>query len=289
MDYLLNLLTLICLYTILTAALDLLIGYSGLMSFGAAAFVGIGGYAAALTATELGFGFLPALGAALLASGAAAILLAVPVLRLSGDYFVLATFGFSMVSSSIFENWVGLTNGVYGIYGIPRIELFGLHARSGPAFFAVAAVAMVLVLLCKQRLVTAPFGLVLKAIRDDETVAAMAGKNVLRAKVTVFVISSGLSAIAGALLAYQLHFIDPSLFALPLTIFLWAALFVGGCASPVGNLVGPAILVLFPEALRFIGLSGSNVANVQQALYGLLLITLALFRPQGLVGSYRLR
>jgi branched-chain amino acid transport system permease protein len=108
-------------------------------------------------------------------------------------------------------------------------------------------------------------------------------------RIVTFVIGSAIAAVAGTLLAFYLRFLDPTTFAFPFSIFIWAALFVGGSLSTLGTIVGPAILVLFPEALRFVGLSGPHVANVQQALYGMLLVALMMFRPQGFFGRQSLR
>jgi branched-chain amino acid transport system permease protein len=115
------------------------------------------------------------------------------------------------------------------------------------------------------------------------------GKNVTAVRIVTFVIASAVAGIGGLMTAYNLHFIDPSLFRLDLTIFLWAALFVGGCASVLGNILGPVILFSIPEMLRFTGLEGSLVAHLRDILYGALLILLMIFRPQGLAGTYRFR
>ena len=289
MDYVLGLLVLICIYAIITASLDLLVGYTLLLSFAPAAFVGIGAYAAALTATKLGFGFAPALLFAMAFTAAVAILLAIPLLRMRGEYFLLATFGLSMVASSILDNWVDLTNGPFGVRGIPRPALFGFVFDNTAKMLALSAGILALCLYLKWRLVRAPFGIALRAVREDETVAEAIGKDVWRIRLVVFAISAAFTAIGGTLLAYYLRFIDPTLFYFHVTITIWAALFIGGCGSILGNILGPAILVLFPEALRFIGLSGGSTAHLQQALYGALLVALAIFRPQGLAGSYRFR
>jgi branched-chain amino acid transport system permease protein len=213
----------------------------------------------------------------------------VPTLRLSGDYFVLGSIGLSMVVSSILANWVDVTNGPYGIYGIPVLSLFGFRAASPGAFLAVAVAATAVVLVIKHLLIAAPFGVTLQAIREDETVVSVLGKNVTRVRVLVFVIAAGGAAVSGMLTAYDLRFIDPTLFDLQSVFFLWAALFIGGCASWIGNILGPLLLLGFPEALRFIGLEGTLVAHVREVLYGVLLIGVTIFRPQGIAGRYRFR
>jgi branched-chain amino acid transport system permease protein len=289
MNYAANLLSQTCIFIIEVAALDLLVGYSGILTFGHAAFVGIGSYTTAIVLTGFGFGFFGALACTVVMSGMLAYLIGVPTLRLSGDYFVLGSLGFSIVASSVFQNWIDVTNGPFGIYGIPTLTLFGFKISSAPAFLAVTATITLLVLLLKHRLVSAPFGVTLRALREDELVVSVLGKNVTAARIVIFVIASAIAAIGGLLTAYNLHFIDPSLFRLDLTIFLWAALFVGGCASVLGNILGPVILFGIPEMLRFTGLEGSLVAHLRDILYGALLILLTIFRPQGIAGTYRFR
>jgi branched-chain amino acid transport system permease protein len=289
MSYIANLIASVGIFAILTMALDLLIGYAGLLSFGHAAFFGIGAYTAALLA---GVGVNPwiAVAAGGLLGALLSIAVAVPALRLRGDYFVLATFGVSMMVSSVFENWVDVTNGPYGIYGI-RGKFWGdLPPGFDLPIFALTVVGFVAALaFVKYRLVGRGFGNSLRAIRGDEVVSESLGKDISRFQVFVFAIAGAMAGIAGALLAYQLRFIEPSQFTFHLTIFVWATLFVGGCGTILGNILGPAILVLVPELLRFAGLSGGHGPHVQQALYGVLLVCIAMFRPQGLVGVFRLR
>jgi branched-chain amino acid transport system permease protein len=137
--------------------------------------------------------------------------------------------------------------------------------------------------------VTSPFGISLRAVRADELAAAVAGKNVTRFRVMAFMIAGAGAGIAGVLQAYDLRFIDPTLFKVQLTVFVWAALYVGGCASWVGNIVGPLLLFGLPEALRFVGLAGTTVAQIREILYGALLIGVTIYRPQGIAGTYRVR
>ncbi|HUZ75701.1 MAG TPA: branched-chain amino acid ABC transporter permease [Stellaceae bacterium] len=289
MDYFVNLLSQVCIYVIQVATLDLLVGYTGIFSFGHAAFIGIGAYTTALLLTKLHLGFGAVLLGSMLAPMALAFAVGLPTLRLSGDYFVLGTIGLTNVTASILTNWVAVTNGPFGIYGIPDISLFGWKVVTPGQFLAVTIVVTAVVLLVKHLLISAPFGLTLQAIREDETVTVMMGKNVARMRAIAFAIAGAGAGLSGLLTAYNLRFIDPTLFDLQLVIFAWAALFVGGCASIVGNILGPLILVGFPEALRFIGLQGGAVAHVREILYGGLLIVMTIFRPQGIAGNYRIR
>ena len=289
MNYIVNLLVTIGIYSILTMSLDLLVGYTGLLSLGHAAFFGIGAYVAGLAAAA-GVNPWQTIPAAALVSAMVSALVAVPALRLRGDYFVLGTFGISMIASSVFENWVDVTGGPYGVYNIPSLIPDSVTAPWDAVWLAVAtAVIVVLIAVLKHRLIGRGFGNNLLAIRDDEVVAESLGTNVVHKQIVVFSIAGGMAGVAGSLLAFQLNFIEPSLFTFRATIFFWALLFVGGCGTVLGNILSPAILTLFPELLRFSGMSGTSAPQLQQGLYGLLLIAIAMFRPQGLFGKFRLK
>ena len=289
MGYIVTLLTIITIYTILTAAMDLILGYAGLFSFAHAALCGIGSYAAAALMVKLGWGLVPAFGVALVATALIAWATAGITVRLEGHYFILGTFCVANVVESVMENWTDVTNGTSGLYGIPVTRLFGWTIASGVPFLLFCAALMAIALGIKQFLVSAPYGITLQAIREDEIVAWVLGNNVRRVRAVVFIIGASMTALGGVLLACYLRFLDPTSFSFSFTILIWAALFVGGSVGTLGTIVGPAVLVLFPEALRFIGLSGPHVANVQQALYGLLLVLLMMFRPQGFFGHHSVR
>lgn len=284
LDYIIYLVVLVALYCILSASLDLLVGFTGILTFGHAAFYGIGAYSAAILAKRLGQGFFVGLLAAIAVTAIVAFVVAIPALRLTSHYFVLATYGFSVIVSTVMTNWVGLTNGPSGISGIPEVDVAGVPLGGSFAFLGLTLAAAAIVLFAKWRLASSPAGIALRAVREDPTVAEVLGKDVVRTRVTIFVLAGACTAIAGTLLVYHLRIVNPSLFDISFTIFLLAALFVGGTGTTLGTIIGPAILVLFPEGLRFVGLTGDYVAQVQQALYGLLLVLLMLFRPQGLAG-----
>jgi branched-chain amino acid transport system permease protein len=289
MGYLVTLLTIICIYTMLTASMDLILGYAGLFSFVHAALCGVGAYSAAFVMLKLGWGLVPATLAAFAVTALVAQATAAVTVRLDEHYFILGTFCVANVILSVFENWTDVTNGTSGLYGIPVASLFGWTIAPGLPFLVFCLVLTGAVLFVKWRLVSAPLGITLQATREDEIVAWVLGHNVRQVRTVTFVIGAVITAMAGVLLACYLRYLDPTSFDFSFTILIWAALFVGGSVGTLGTIVGPAILVLFPEALRFVGLSGPHVANVQQALYGLLLILLMMFRPQGFFGHHSVR
>jgi branched-chain amino acid transport system permease protein len=246
MDYLFHLIVIISLYVALTATLDLLIGHTGILSFAHAALYGVGAYTTAILTVYANWHWLPALAVAFLIGTAVAALVGIPTLRLGGDYFILALFGFQLIVNTVILNWEDLTNGPFGIRGIPRPS-FGTGPISSGwpiASFTLAAVAIIVFLV--WRLVSAPLKLVLHAIRDDETVAQALGIDVVRTRIVIFALAGGLAAVVGSLLAFYARFIDVSSFSIETMILLWAMAYVGGVRTITGAIVGPAILVLFP-------------------------------------------
>jgi branched-chain amino acid transport system permease protein len=283
MHYLLHVATVILLYAGLVASLNLLIGHAGILSFAHASFYGIGAYVTAMLTVYAGWDWLPAVAAAVVATAAIAFLIGVPTLRLGGDYFILALFGFQLIVVDVILNLDDVTNGPFGIRGIPRPSVNDYGLASGWPFLIGTAVVTGVLFLTVRRIVTSPLGGKLHAIRDDETVAAALGINVARTKIMIFTVAAALAAVIGAMTAFYFRFVEANAFNSEVMILLLAMAFVGGTRSLWGSVAGPAILVLFPEIFRFIGPIGVDLAKVQQGLYGLLLVLLMLFRPQGLI------
>ena len=288
MNYIFHILIMICIYAILSLSLNILIGYSGLLSLAHAAFYGIGAYAATLFMMKLGFNFFPALGCGIMVAGISALLIAYPSLRLKGDYFVLASLGFQLIVFSILYNWIGLTRGPYGIPGIPRPSIFGFKFDSLPLYLILSAVILSLVFLLIRLLCESPFGRALKALREDELAAGSLGKDVPNLKIWAFVIAGGLAAVSGVLYATYVTYIDPTSFTLDESIFIIAIVLIGGSGNLKGPMVGAVFMIILPEVLRFLGIPSTIAPNVRQMIYGALLILLIRFRPQGLAGEYKL-
>ena len=138
-----------------------------------------------------------------------------------------------------------------------------------------------------NRIVDSPFGRILRAIREDETAVSAVGRNVDKYKIIVFVIGAFFAGIAGSLYAHYITFIDPSSFTVMESITILLMVVFGGMGSLKGSFVGAAVLVILPELLRFMGMPSSIAAPLRQMIYGLLLVTLMLYRPQGILGKYK--
>jgi len=286
MDYFLHILILICIYIILASSLNLISGYTGLLSISHAAFYGIGAYVAALMSLRLESNFLLNILCAIIISGIFGAIVGFPSLRIRDDYFVIATFAFQIITFSILNNLTSFTSGPMGLPGIPQPVLFGLKISSHEQFLLLVGFFTVCVFLICRRIVISPFGRVLKTIREDEVFAAASGKNVAFYKVMIFVIGAGMAAIAGSMYAYYISFIDPTSFTVMESIFIISIVIIGGAGSLWGPVVGAIVLVALPEILRFLGMPSSIAANMRQIIYGALLVVFMMWRPQGFLGEY---
>lgn len=289
MEYLLHLLILIGIYAILSVSLNLIVGYSGLLSIAHAAFYGVGAYVAALLALKLHSPFLANIICAVILSGLLGAVVGVPSLRIRDDYFAIATFAFQVITFSVMNNWVAFTGGPMGLPGIPQPAIFGWNITTHYDFLIVILVLCIIILWISHKIVTSPFGRVLKAVREDEIFAQAMGKNVASYKVLIFVIGAGMASVAGVMYAYYISFIDPTSFTIMESIFIISIVIIGGAGNIWGSVLGAAVLVILPEALRFLGMPSSIAANMRQIIYGALLVIFMLFRPQGFIGEYSFR
>lgn len=286
MEYLLHILVLVGIYIILSESLNLMVGYTGLVSLAHAAFYGVGAYVAALMTLKLHSPFLINMASAVFLSGLLGALVGIPSLRIRDDYFVIATFAFQVITFSVLNNWVSLTGGPMGLVGIPPPTVFGLQISSPLGYLILVAVFCALTLWVTHRIVRSPFGRVLKAIREDEVFVQAAAKNVAAYKVLVFVISAGIAAMAGVIYAHYISFIDPTSFTVMESIFIISIVIIGGSGSLWGPVLGAVVLVVTPELLRFIGLPSSVSAYLRQMIYGGLLVAFMMWRPCGLQCGY---
>ena len=289
MEYLLHILILIGIYTIAATSLNLVAGYTGLISIAHAAFAGVGAYVTALMALRLDTSFWLNLPCAMVAAAVIAFVISVLALRVHDDYFVLATFALQVIATSILTNWVSFTGGPLGLPGIPQPSIFGITLSTHWQMLVLVWLLTWFTFFVIHRLVNSPFGRVLRAIREDEIFVQAFGKNVMWFKVCAFVIGAIFAAIAGSLYAVYITFIDPSSFTVMESVFMLAIVIIGGAGNLWGSIIGAAVLVALPELLRFVGLPSAIAANVRQILYGVLLVAMMLWRPQGLIGEFQFR
>ncbi len=287
--YIAHYLVMVGIYTILALSLNLLIGYSGIFSLAHAAIYGIGAYASALAALKLGLGFWGGLVVAGAVGAFAAALIAIPSLRVAGDYYIVASFGLQIVILTVFINWTTLTNGHAGLPGIPRPTVFGFTIDSPFKYVLLAlALASLTYAIC-HRLTHSAFGRLLRAIREDEVAAQATGKNVVLVRIVITTVSSALGALAGSLYAHYITYINPTSFTLEESIFITSLVVLGGTERLAGPMLGAFILLAVPEALKFLAIPDSVAAPMRQILYGVLLILFMFLRPEGILGRARAR
>lgn len=286
MEYLLHIFILIGIYTILSVSLNLIAGYTGILSIAHAAFYGVGSYVAALMALKVHSPFLLNLLLAIFASVILGALVGIPSLRIKDDYFVIATFAFQIITFSILNNLVSITGGPLGLAGIPRPSILGITLSTHFHFLLFVGILCFITFWLSSCIVKSPFGRVLKAIREDELFAQSVGKNVAAYKVVIFMFGAGLAAIAGVMYATYISYIDPTSFTVMESIFIISMVILGGGGNLWGSVIGAVVLITLPEVLRFIGLPNAIAANIRQMLYGSLLVVFMIWRPQGIVGEY---
>lgn len=289
MDYFLHILVVALVYTVFALSLNMELGYTGLYNFGHVAFFGIGAYASALFSL-LGFPVFFSMMAGMITAGAAGALLAVPALRLSGDYFGIATLAFAEVVRLFFLNERWLTKGPMGLPGIPRPLGIpsGVSGLSVYLFLCVLVAAAVF--LFTRRIARSPFGRALKVVREDEYVAQALGKNVLSLKVRIVAVGSLFAGLAGALYGHYITYISPSDFTLNETIIVLLCVVLGGRGTDWGPVLGAFLVLFFQEFIRFLPIPvdfGRVVAPLQGMIYGGVLILLMLRRPEGIVPEHR--
>jgi branched-chain amino acid transport system permease protein len=272
-------------YVMLALSTNLLVGIVGIFSVSQAAVFGVGAYIlAAFTMSET-LTFLPALLIAMACCIALNILLALPSLRVAGDYFVVTSFGIQLLATAVFSNWTDGTGGANGLPGIPPPEILGLTVADNGQFLVLATLMLSLLCACFWLLMRAPFGRLLRAIREDELAVAAAGKSVLRAKVAAAAVAGAFAGAAGGLYCSFLSFVDPSSFDLDSSVLILTMMVLGGARTLAGSIVGPFVLLALPQLLTLIEIPTTIAAAMRQLLYGLLLIAFMLFRPQGLLGE----
>lgn len=280
--YLSNLATLVAIFGILAVTLNFMVGYAGIFSVAHAVFFGLGAYAGAQIALQLVPDPFLACGFAALVAGGLSLCLALPALRVRGEYFVAASLGLQMVALTLFSELKSLTGGIGGLTNIPRPQVFGMTLGVLP----LALGALALLLLAIRAMAQGSFGRTLQAIRDAESAAEALGKNVAAAKSLAVAFACAGAGVAGALFALHLSFVNVESFTLEQSVLVMAMVIVGGTGTLLGPLVGAVLLLSLPAGLAFLPfIPATEVGAVQQMIYGLAMCLLMVFRPAGLVGD----
>ena len=284
-QYHLHIAVLVLLFAMLAMSLNLLLGYTGQLSLGHAAFFGIGGYTSALLNKHLGWPVFLGMLASVVSAGLAGYLIGRLSLRLRGAYFVLVSISFAGVVGLVAVNWDELTNGPLGMPGVPapEIELPGIGQVafiSKTSYYYLALAAAALSFLVCQRLVQSRFGRACIALRENETLAQAVGINGTRYLVITAVVSAALAGLAGSLYVHYSRFVSPEVFSFSYTITMVTMAVAGGKGTLVGPIVGAVLFTVLPEVLR-----AATSYQWQLLAYGVLLVLVVFFLPKGIVPS----
>lgn len=232
--YALGLLTLLAIYGILLIGLDVTVGYLGQVNLAQAAFLGLGAYAAGLSATMLGYGMMASLSISMLVGLVLGGLLAFPALRLDGPQFALATLSFSALSTTVLNEWEGLTSGAQGL-SLSRPTWLGL-SMDAQGFYWLCLLMLALVWMLMRNLLASQWGRAFEALRDSPIATDAMGVGTYRHKVAGFALGSSLGALAGGLYAFNFQYLQPQSFTYDLMVILLLGVVLGGRKSLWGSI-----------------------------------------------------
>ena len=275
-DYTIHILVQTASFSIAVFGLTVVLGLCGQINLAQAAFFGFGAYAVGLGTADLHLNFWVALA---MGAGVALVMgafLGMTTLRLGGHYLAMVTISFQQIVTLIMVNWIPVTHGPDGIGNIKRPAMF----ESAHAFLGLCVLAMAIIGYVVWRLPQTPLGRSMRAMRDNELAAGVAGINVYRVKVAAFALSAVLGGIGGGFFAGGFAYVSPDQFSFAESIVFITMTLLGGVASPVGALIGTALLIVLPESLRFL----KSVPGLYLAIYGLSIILIIRYMPDGIWG-----
>jgi branched-chain amino acid transport system permease protein len=269
----------VCIFTIVVAGLDLVVGYSGDVSVGHAGLFAAGAYTTAILVWKFNLPFPLAALAGVAVGALSGVILGVPALRLSGPYLAVSTIAFGLIVQTFVNEAVGVTNGSQGIRDIPPLRYGRFDFEENHLFYLVYPL-MVLSLFAVYRIAHSHWGRAFEALRENGVAAECSGISRYRFKLAAFVVSAALAGLGGALFIHVDNYIGPPTFSLQLSILFLIALIFGGTRSIVGNLLGTFLVVVLPDVFN-------AFADYQLLFFGALLLVTLYFVPQGLAGLLR--
>lgn len=258
---------LLCINCIAAMGVSLLTGFTGIFTLGHAAYMALGAYTAAILTVRYGIHWLPAIVAGGLVAVAVAWMIGMPTLRLTGDYYAIASIGLGEAIRLILENWQSFTRGARGFPGIDSYTTRG-----------VAVACFTVLTLLTFNLIDSRLGREFKASRDDRLAASLMGFNTTASRMKSLLISAFYCGVSGALLGGYMNFIQPSMFDMMKSTELTAVVVFGGLGSMSGTLLGSAIVTSVMEYFR-------DISQYRMLIYGLLLVVIMVVRPEGLLGD----
>ena len=283
MTYWIDVLNQALIFGVFALSLNLLMGFAGQVSIAHAAFGAVGGYLAGYLAQEHGWAFGPALALGVTAALLFGLIVSLPALRLAGEYLILLTLSVQIITLVVITS-ISALGGLQGLAAIPGISLFGSVLLTPQDFLKLLVPVLVLVFLLMRRIAGSPAGRVLRGIREDELATQSLGKDVFAYKSQVFAITAGLAGLGGVLLVYYNGVVAPGMFGFSVSMTIIVMVIVGGSANLYGTLVGTALVVASgPFFQKVIDLSLDKSSLAQLLAYGVALVVVLRFRPQGLL------
>lgn len=285
-----NFILLILIYTAIFALMaigqNLITGYVGLLSLTQAGFFAIGSYVTAILSVTYGWNFWLTIPLAALISAFFGLLIGLPTLRLKGDYLAIATLGFGEIVRNILNNWDSLTNGPMGIQRIPMISLFGIQISPYKkwGFLVLVWIFVLVAYFLFDRLAKSRLGRALEAVREDEIAASSMGINVTRYKVWAFILGAAVAGVAGSLQAEFILSVTPGAFTFMVSIMVLCMVVLGGMGNFKAVILGAFIIQFISYFPQLVGLSNVIPPQFKQILFGLILVVMMIWRPQGILG-----
>jgi branched-chain amino acid transport system permease protein len=272
-----HIINMILIYIILGMSLNLVFGYTGLLSLGHAAFFGIGAYVSAILSVKLGFPFIICFIISGFAGAIAGLAIGFPTLRLAGPYFAMATIGLNKILEMVFLNWDSVTGGPAGIADIPHTNIFGLTFKYEFDYYYIIAFVLCALYWTYRNLVRSDFGKTVVALRDNALAAEAMGVNTSSLRISIFTLSTVFAALAGSLYAHTVRYVAPESFTVMESIAILILVVIGGPGFLVGPFYGAIILVLANEYLQYL-------ENFNMLIYGVVIMALLVFLPSGIAG-----
>jgi branched-chain amino acid transport system permease protein len=266
------------LHAVLAISLTLVAGTAGMISLGQASLLAIGAYASGLLAIKLHLPVSLTVAAAGVITAVIGTLIIFPAFRLRGHYVTIATLGVGEIVTLTILNWDSLTNGPVGLTGVPPLSAFGVPLISGTAIYEIGLGALIILALIQWRLLSSHLGRTLRAIRDDDVAARSYGIALDRYKGLAFGVAGFTAGIAGALLAHAYSYVNHETFTSQTSLLALTMVILGGLGNVAGAILGAVALVSLPELFR-------GLAEYRYLIYGIALLLLIRFRPQGLLGT----
>lgn len=282
-------LALVFIYSIAGIGLMLLVGYTGLVSLGHAAFLAIGAYAHAYLLSK-GWPFPASLIFAGLFTAAIGAVVGLPAMRMTGIYLAIATLAFAIIVEQVIAHWESVTGGYRGML-VPGAELFGLDLSDGRPFYYLCLLSTIACLLAALNILRSPIGRAMVGIRDSEISAQSMGIDLARTKSIAFALSAGFTGVAGGLFAHKIGYLAPDAFTLLTSIQLLLMVVVGGLGSLHGVFFGAIFIGLLPQGIAILRdslpPSVGQMAGLEPGIFGLILVLFLIFEPLGIFGRWR--